>query len=161
MSTRISLTYCGMEGSGATVKEAKQDAARKIEAALDGSYAPTLVRGFADDIRLVCRAPDGWNILRIDDRKDGDLFGCSMVGTKADAIAQARMSLAQDAIFRAPDHGLSILTDKSARRQHADYVAWQMAARDGQSKGVSDPHAYACEHETEFRGWQDRMPVAS
>ena len=29
-NTKMSLTYCGMQGEGPTVKEAKQDAARKL-----------------------------------------------------------------------------------------------------------------------------------
>jgi hypothetical protein len=32
MATRISLTYFGMSGEGATVREAKADAGRKLEA---------------------------------------------------------------------------------------------------------------------------------
>jgi len=40
MSTKITLTYCGMEGCGRTAKEAKQEAARRIEAALAGDYTP-------------------------------------------------------------------------------------------------------------------------
>lgn len=35
MSKQISLTYCGMDGVGSTVREAKLDATRKIETRSD------------------------------------------------------------------------------------------------------------------------------
>lgn len=38
MSKQIHLTYCGMDGSGPTVKEAKLDATRKIESAIRDQY---------------------------------------------------------------------------------------------------------------------------
>lgn len=40
----ITLDYYGMTGTGHTVKEAKLDAGRKIEAALEGDYSPLLVQ---------------------------------------------------------------------------------------------------------------------
>src|SRR4051812_42854277 len=56
----IHLEYCGMDGSGPTVKEAKQDATRKIEALLKETWKP---------IYIVCRNvsgvlwrdPHGWH----------------------------------------------------------------------------------------------------
>src|SRR3990167_6281423 len=60
MTTKISLTYCGMEGDGATVKLAKQDAARKIEAALAGTYTPAMIRA-GSMIGIIWREPKhGW-----------------------------------------------------------------------------------------------------
>lgn len=43
MSTKISLEYFGMPGVGATVKEAKLDAGRKIEEALSRDYTPLYI----------------------------------------------------------------------------------------------------------------------
>jgi hypothetical protein len=62
MATRINLTYCGMDGAGPTVKEAKQDAARKIEAALNLRYSPrALVYRGHTLIRLA--SPNGYGYI--------------------------------------------------------------------------------------------------
>src|SRR5213593_2027991 len=58
--TTIRLTYCGMAGEGPTVKEAKQDAARKIEAVLDADYTPAVYR-WGNSCAVVWRTPRGIN----------------------------------------------------------------------------------------------------
>lgn len=58
--TKINLEYFGMPGSGATVKEAKQDAGHRIEQALEGDYNPIVIR-FRDHMLVVARDPKlGW-----------------------------------------------------------------------------------------------------
>lgn len=59
MSTQVSITYFGMDGTGRNVTEAKRDAGRKIEEALSGSYRPVVLesRGWA---MLVWRDICGW-----------------------------------------------------------------------------------------------------
>lgn len=57
---RVTIEYFGMPGSGATVTEAKRDAGRKIEEALDGDYSP-IVAQWRDHAVLAFRHPRyGW-----------------------------------------------------------------------------------------------------
>src|SRR5229473_3349469 len=59
MSTKITLEYFGFQGQGATVKEAKQDAGRKIEALHAGTFQPQL-REWRGEAVLVYRTLTGW-----------------------------------------------------------------------------------------------------
>jgi len=53
MRKLIKITYCGMDGEGATVAQAKQDAARKIEAALKAADEPVEVIAVRDCAAIV------------------------------------------------------------------------------------------------------------
>ena len=58
--TKINLEYFGMPGSGATVKEAKLDAGKRISEALEGSYAP-FVLNHRGKLLIASRNPRfGW-----------------------------------------------------------------------------------------------------
>ena len=65
MTKKVSIEYFGMEGEGETVTKAKQDAGRKIEQAVCGSYAPYLI-DLSEEIEgfvpmLIWREPrNGW-----------------------------------------------------------------------------------------------------
>lgn len=63
--TTIHLDYFGMPGSGPTVKEAKLDAGRKIEAALEGCYAPLLLN-FRGMLLVISRNPRDWGYRMFD-----------------------------------------------------------------------------------------------
>lgn len=89
MSAKVRITYYGMYGEGATMKEAKLDAGRKIEQAMEGSYDPFAVtwRGI---VAVLARSPksgygyrfiylkasdkpevsNSWNVLATDDFED-------------------------------------------------------------------------------------------
>jgi len=57
---QITIEYYGMTGQGATVKEAKQDAGRRISEALDGDYTPLLVT-WRGTTAVMSRSPkSGW-----------------------------------------------------------------------------------------------------
>ena len=60
MPTKINLEYFGMPGSGATVKEAKLDAGRRIEEALDGDYTPSLIHWRQFTVLLARDPKYGW-----------------------------------------------------------------------------------------------------
>ena len=76
MATAIRITYYGMDGEGATLKEAKADAARKVERALEGSYTPEMIR-FDDWAVLLWREPFGWHYKLIGGVCAGNLYGCT------------------------------------------------------------------------------------
>jgi flavin-binding protein dodecin len=53
MAKQINLTYCGMDGSGPTVREAKLDATRKIEKAIASRYSCAVIATVEGSIFVV------------------------------------------------------------------------------------------------------------
>jgi hypothetical protein len=165
MATKIQLTYCGMAGEGATVKEAKQDAARKIEALLSGDWQPIAFesRGWAI---ILHRSPDGWHPAIISDQSGKvrpDLFrgSCSGIRDKKEAIAQAIANLAQlswDGAEVLPpciaSYGFRI-SPEARRALVDDFRRWrgfQLAYKQAAKNGMQDceAHQWACHHATDF-----------
>lgn len=156
----VTVTYCGMEGTGRNVTQAKQDAARKIEAVLSGYWSPVLIRG-RKYLMLVYREPNGWRSKLIDPRDTkarivDTVYGNFIPGsTQDEAVADASRHLAQVEIdLDAPDPFFPppYLTHDRDVREWRSYVAWQLAARHAQKLGMSDNdmHRWACEHCREF-----------
>ena len=57
----ISVDLYGMDGYGSTKAEAKQDAARRLTEAMDGSYTPRIYRFPVGHIGVITRLPvGGW-----------------------------------------------------------------------------------------------------
>lgn len=136
MSTQISITYCGMPASGRTVKEAKQDAARKIESALSGSYSPRFLR-HADMLAFVWREPMSGFVYRIvyADTNAGTLYGSC---ENADEIATTRAAARHMAQLAGHYSGLeSYLTDYD-RCDLDRYFDWQARYSDAKARGLSD-----------------------
>ena len=52
MTKTVRITYYGMEGEGSTLKEAKQDAGRKLEAAIRASSDPICITRQNDGMYL-------------------------------------------------------------------------------------------------------------
>jgi hypothetical protein len=98
MST-VRVTYYGVDGEGRNVTEAKRDAGTKIEAAMTGSYSPTVLQSRGTAI-VLWRDPWGWQSCFLShkgefrEHKYG-LNGCSHKDYY-EAYASALMSLAQD-----------------------------------------------------------------
>lgn len=103
MATQINLTYCGMEGSGPTVKQAKADAAVKIERLLtELNQAPNLYVMQVDTwSALVARGPQGWGFRIIDcpaePIKQGMLYLSSGYHDSDDVLRSCAHSLLQAA----------------------------------------------------------------
>ena len=57
---KITLDYYGMTGTGATVKEAKLDAGRQIEQALNGDYTPSLIHWRQYTVLMAREPRQGW-----------------------------------------------------------------------------------------------------
>jgi hypothetical protein len=149
MSTKINLTYFGMEGSGATVTEAKKDAGRKIEAALDGSYTPEIVawRGYA---ALVYREPTGWytRLIICPDEKgirDGKVWG-SNAGMYKEAMIQAQSHVADLGWERADgETPPAFLKDRDAIANYVYQARFRERYYQAIDRGMSkdDAHCYA------------------
>jgi len=155
MATTITLKYCGMEGTGPTVKAAKQDAASKIERLLAESWEPTYIQG-RTLIGMVWRDQFAWAYCILEAPITERPCQHYNYDTREDAYRACARHMAQNEIdldaadpYTAPDY----VKNPIDRRSYADYVAWQLAARTALRQGVSnqDAHQWACEHETEYR----------
>ncbi len=146
MSTKINLVYCGMDGEGATVKLAKQDAARKIEAVLSGYYTPYMVRA-GELIGIMWREPSGYSykIIR-PDTESGQVFGNSLASgtTEADCRCSMANHMAQNI---GSYKGLEKHLTASAMRELDGYYAWQERYRKARAAGYSDNDAYTMAHQ--------------
>lgn len=142
MATIINLTYCGMAGSGATVKLAKQDAARKIEAVLSGYYTPYMMRA-GDLLGVMWREPNGYSykIIR-PDTKAGQVFGNSLCigSTEADTREAMASHMAQNIGSYA---GLEKHLTKYAMRDLDNYFEFQRKYSECKAAGMSDTDAHA------------------
>lgn len=133
MFTQITLTYCGVEATGRTVTEAKQNAARRIERFIEtgpspeiivaGEYAALLWRTIAYgwEYKLIA-TPDGG-------LREGRVYGGNGHDRKADTERECRMHLADLATdWRTcitADDVHPVCEEQRDRREIADRCAWQ------------------------------------
>lgn len=155
MSTKISLDYFGMPGEGATVKEAKADAGRKIERLVDESGNGLRVVAFRSSHAVVWRSKHGWSYALLshgDDKrpKSGSEYGCSSFDTVDEATISAARHIA-DLVW---SHGVNddrqffsdalgeMLPARLVRpadvRDLTDRAAWQRRYRAAKNKGHTD-----------------------
>jgi hypothetical protein len=149
--TNINLTYCGMPGSGPTVKEAKQDAARKIEAALADSYMPTVIT-WRGRIAIIFREPvGGWQYQIGDLEGEGLRHFCTVTSweDRLDAELAARRHLADNG--RRPGERTSELLEGVrgpkgadllyAQREFARSAAWSDRLQECMAAGMNEGDA--------------------
>ena len=154
--SQIRLTHFGVDGSGRTVTEAKQDAGRKIQALVKELRFPSVYRFPTGIIGVVARTLDGWSyaLLYADQDSRTDEHAASGYGDQAATIAAMRRHAAQNLVFEVPDHGLSVLVDDGARREHIGYVNWQLDYRALRAAGKSEHEA----HEAASTRWKHWIP---
>ena len=152
---RVYVNVLGMDGYGSTKTEAKHDAERQIERALDGSYTPCVFRFPAGYIGIVSRtAPylqaHSWEYCYLNsDETQLPAVPCTHDGyeTKEATERALRLHIAKNLIFVTEENGLEVLVDETERHQHKAYIAWQLRYKEYRTQGYSDPDAYrlACE----------------
>jgi hypothetical protein len=159
MSTKINLTYCGMDGAGATVKEAKADAARKIE---------TLIAELGRAPHLYLMQIDAWTALVA---RDANGWGYKIISTPDQPLAQGMVYMNsfgndQDATLRACAYSLlqnawsqdvvndelwlgsrvvnlpSAARDKSLSSNLLSWFSWQRDYKRLRDSGLSDTEAH-------------------
>lgn len=160
MSTRIALTYFGMDGQGATVKDAKADAGRKIESLLDDmSRAPHLYIMQADGwSALVTRSAHGWGYRIIagpsEPLKSGPIYMDANSGESDEALRSCARHLLQaawvhdiadDAAWVAAHQERLPIACRRAdlRAELVSYFGWQRDYRRLRESGLSDAEAHA------------------
>jgi hypothetical protein len=155
MSTKITLEYFGFQGQGATVKEAKQDAGRKIEALHHGTWEPVVVTWRGETI-LIYRTLDGW-ISRFLQHKGEPLkvsSGCQCHGN--DDVKEVIRSVQRHVVqlgwtFEDPiDHFPDFCTNEADRREAIDYRKWQLAYRKFKDEGHDDNEAHRLASESRY-----------
>lgn len=143
MNTKINLEYFGMPGHGATVKEAKANAGRKIEKALEGSYQPIFLTAGADTV-ILWREPTGWayGFLR-DGQISGAHYSCDNSQKAVEKAARAHLGAnATDwrTCFSAADVH-PVVIDQTDRREIASNCRWQRQYRAACDAGLTDNDA--------------------
>jgi hypothetical protein len=144
MSKQITINYCGMEGVGQTVTKAKQDAARKIESALDGHYNPTLIF-HAGNVGVVARDPlTGWQYRVVWNAQNCNsgvqYLGGSFHATEKNAIHGCAHHMAQIA---GNYIGLEKYFDAATMRDLDRYYAWQETYAEVKCAGGNDEQCRA------------------
>lgn len=139
----VTTEYCGVEGTGGSLKEAKADAARKIERSLKGSYTPEIVahRGWA---HLIYREPDGWhyrNIATPQGVRDGQVWG-SRGGTYEETLRAVQSDLAL--LGWAHEDALTPPALLEERSQIADFQSWARFQLRYRAARILDLPDHAC-----------------
>jgi len=138
----IKVEYCGMEGQGATVREAKQDAQRKAEQFIkDSENGPYVLQTDGHAI-IVYRHFHAWAYRII-----GPKFGnCESLChyNKEHVIRRAKYHLAQ-ALSSVGDVRTDVC-DAKDQGELIDYFKWQQRYQDFKAKGFNDSecHRLAC-----------------
>lgn len=146
---KITLEYYGVEGAGRTVKDARADAGRKIQAMLAGSYTPHVVSYRAYAV-LVFREPtSGWATMIIAD-EDGVRFSeggsCHGYEDQFEAMKAARMHVAQLGWAKADGLAAPALLPE---REGAEFISWarfQLKYSELKASGLTETecHQQAC-----------------
>lgn len=148
MSKQVTIQYFGMEGTGRTLTEAKQDAGRRIEKAVTGSYLP-FVQSYRGQSVLVWRELERWQFRLLTDYetgavRDGFVYGCGAgQDTFDDVVKAAKYALAQTTWQ--PEDGdfpPDFLKSEDIRREFKSWAAWQLRYRAHRANGMSDVDAH-------------------
>ena len=145
-----SIDLYGMTGCGQTKTDAKHDAERQIEQALDGSYTPSILRFPAGYLGIVTRCNPRWyaqkweySYMRPDEEQlPANPPTCSAYDTPADAERALRRHIAQLLIGLTEDDGMSVLREETDRRSHADYIDWQKHYKELRAEGYDERAAH-------------------
>ena len=134
MSTKINLTYCGMDGQGATVKEAKLDATRKIERFIKDTESGPYFQETEGYVIAVYLSYASWSYRIL-----GPAFGhCECMGapSKTEAIRRAKKHLAQT--LSTVDNVRTDLCDFEDQAELISYFKWQLRWKEFKAQGFND-----------------------
>ncbi|GEM_PF-7091393 len=143
------VRICGIEASGATVREARRLAVEKVTRYVEESADGPIIRMLpAGIILVVWRAVESWGYLLVDPADaPGENGPCRHSGhaTVREAEHRARRHAAQWTRDRLPEHGLECLSqdDEEGRRLHRRWLSWQDSYAAAKSAGSDDAQARA------------------
>jgi hypothetical protein len=155
---RVRVTYYGMDGEGATMKEAKADAASKLEKIVsDTDWTPRFYIDGSQRV-LIYRELDGWHYSIVHTDTD-NLCLQSACADKRDAIRRALRHLAQ--ITWTPDRGLTVpdyVTEKADRADVKSDYKFQLRYR---AFAGAHPDWTSCQiHDAACNIWQCKTGIA-
>lgn len=155
MSTRISLTYYGVDGAGRTVTEAKRDAGRRIEKIVAHLYPA--IFSYRGHSVVIYRTTDGYSYSLIHPESSGAIHSSSSCGddrheSMACAISHLLSITRREGEMDVPEWAASYLDVRSLHSEWACSDAFQRAYRAAEASGLADhnAHRWACEHRHEF-----------
>lgn len=150
--TTITLTYCGMNGQGPTVKEAKQDAARKIESLLseldDSPIIRTITHGQDKYTMIIFRNSYRWGYELIKHgESDRTHYTSANYDSKDEALTHAFRHIAQN-VFTFDNDGLHwiMANDSDGLGNHKSWALWQHRYHAWKLQGQTDEQAHALAH---------------
>jgi hypothetical protein len=144
MTNKVRITYYGMEGQGATVKEARLDAGRQIEAVLSGYHFPsayTKTVGPNTFTIFIYRELARWGYSFV---RHGSGDGRVMVGganetNEEEANYRALRHIAGNvAAFDVTGGGWINPQDRDGLREHRWNAQWQLRYKAWASVGLTD-----------------------
>lgn len=146
MSKIVRIVYYGMEGEGPTLKEAKADAARKLQAFVKDTFQPAFFAG-KTHLLAVIREQWGWTtrvILLAEASENGRIDTCASSGyaDREDAIRHARSHLAQLEWRRDGSTDISpYIVDKADAADFAWWARWQRCYKAWADRGATEEEA--------------------
>lgn len=161
---QISLEYYGVTGKGATVKEAKQDAGRKIEKIVEGDYTLRVVRT-KRFTAVIWNTPNGW-VSRIITTPEEQMinrvwpsqYHGEDVESAMDRVAYHLCQLE----WKPCDTEPALELPASYKAEWESWVSFQRRYAEARRKGMSDTdaHAYAVRNPTRPELWADEKNAA-
>jgi hypothetical protein len=148
---KITIEYCGMQGTGQTVKEAKQEAARKIETFLSVDHTPKVV-SYGGRTAIAWMTPQGpvSGYIETDGRIRSTCHHETGV-TMERVTDQLKMNLAMNAADVESDELPSVITNNpDAIHSYESWLGFQRAYRHATGTDT-EKHAYACHNGEKFK----------
>lgn len=147
MST-VTVVHCGFEGSGATVTEAKRDAARVAERVAREHRGPIFTRPLCGFVAVVFPdvSPSGlrwhYSIQRLDGWRDSPCY-ISGGADRDEVLRGAKRHVADNAWDGTNDAECLAFVDAADRKDMMSRWAWQRRAREAQAAGMDAEAARA------------------
>lgn len=129
------VQVCGINGTGNTIKEARENALDKIETMLDADYSPRLIDVCGMQL-IVYRQPFGWNY-----KLPSNCISCGY-DTREDAVRAATFHASQNAWTPAGDDTFPELNQYPEDQRFMIYWSkWQRGIIAGKAAGITDNEA--------------------
>ena len=133
----VKVEYFGIEGQGPTLKEAKADAARQVQAILKDIEVGPKIIPLGTLTAVIARTKHGWQYQFID-----STCSSSSYQTAAEAENHARLHAAQNLFGQTGVSYIDLIKDEHDKVFYLDWVGWQRRYQEIRFKGYSDTEAH-------------------
>lgn len=134
----ITIEYLGVDGRGKSVKSAKEDAVRQIQAILKDIETGPKIIALGTLTAVIARTKHGWQYQFIDS------IGCPHSGYQTAELAEkrARLHAAQSLFGQTEVSHIDLIKDEHDKIFYLDWVGWQHRYQEIRFKGYSDTEAH-------------------